>query len=87
MIIKLYDSTIESVLHNIKNLKLYSATTDIWCDPYMSYIIHEEWELQSTAFGTLPAWQGISLIPNTRLKISILPCTKLATYKEFDIKW
>ena len=57
---KLYDSTRESVLHNIKNLKFYSATTDMWSsingDPYMSYTIHyitEEWELQSTALGTL----------------------------------
>ena len=59
MIPKLYDSTRESVLHNIKNLKLYSATTDMWFNPYMSYIIHyitEEWELQSTAFGTLPGY-------------------------------
>ena len=57
---KLYESTRESVLHNIKNLKSYSATTDIWSsvngDPYMSYTIHyitEEWELQSIALGTL----------------------------------
>ena len=57
---KLYESTRESVCHNIKNLKFYSATTDMWSsingDPYMSYTIHyitEEWELQSTALGTL----------------------------------
>ena len=57
---KLYESTRESVLHNIKNLKSYSATTDMWSsvnhDPYMSYTIHyitEEWELQSIALGTL----------------------------------
>ena len=54
---KLYESTRESVLRNIKNL---SATTDMWSsingDPYMSYTIHyitEEWELQSTALGML----------------------------------
>ena len=57
---KLYESTRESVLHNIKNLKSYSATTDMWSsvngDSYMSYTIHyitEEWELQSIALGTL----------------------------------
>ena len=38
---KLYDCTRESVFHSIKNLKLYSATTDMWYNPYMSYIIHE----------------------------------------------
>ena len=49
---KLYESTRESVLQSIKNLKFYSATTDVWSsingDPYMNYTIHyitEEWEL------------------------------------------
>ena len=49
---KLYESTRESVLQNIRNLTFYSATTDMWSsingDPYMSYTIHyitEEWEL------------------------------------------
>lgn len=48
---KLCDSTRKSVLHHIKNLKFYSATTDMWSsnsDLYMSYTIHyitEEWEL------------------------------------------
>lgn len=57
---KLYESTRESVLQNIRNLTFYSATTDMWSsingDPYMSYTIHyitEEWELRSTALGTL----------------------------------
>ena len=57
---KLYESTRESVLHSIKNITFYSATTDMWSsvssDPYMSYTIHfvtEKWELQSIALSTL----------------------------------
>ena len=41
---KLYESTQEFVLNNIKNVNFCSATTDMWSsingDPYMSYTIH-----------------------------------------------
>ena len=57
---KLYESTRESMLHSIKNIAFFSATTDMWSsvssDPYMSYTIHyitEKWELQSIALSTL----------------------------------
>jgi len=57
---QLYERTRQSVVHDIKNIEFYSATTDMWSsvnsDPYMSYTIHyvsKEWDLRSIALGTM----------------------------------
>ena len=77
VISKSYKSTNESMLHNIRNIKFYSATIDQWSsingDPYMSLTMHyvtEEWQLQSTALGTLcfPKNHTIENISNSILK-------------------
>ena len=58
-VIKLYDSTRESVMEELSSIGFFSSTTDMWSShgllPYMGYTIHwidSDWNLKSRNLGT-----------------------------------
>ena len=58
-VIKLYDSTRESVVEELSSIGFFSPTTDMWSShgllPYMGYTIHwidSDWNLKSRNLGT-----------------------------------
>jgi len=57
---RLYVHTRQSVLHAVRSIEYYSATTDLWSsansNPCMSYTMHyisKEWELSTFALNAI----------------------------------
>ena len=58
-VVKLYDSTRESVMEELSSIGFFSSTTDMWSShgliPYMGYTIHwihSDWNLNTRNLGT-----------------------------------